>query len=118
MISNRPSPVLLVVLYGDAGTPKAVACGPAGDLIAGLNLDQLDRICAATLTEPDRHTALRTLERLLNATADLVDRLGLVLQTAPEPLPPITEDDIHLMCWIAIVPEPVRERAGSAARPR
>lgn len=34
--------------------------------------------------------------------ADLADRLGLVRQPAPEPLPPITEDDVRLVCWIAI----------------
>ncbi|MET8332183.1 Eco57I restriction-modification methylase domain-containing protein [Streptosporangium canum] len=68
--NNRPSPVLLVVLYGDVGTTKAAACGPAGDPITSLNLDQLGRICIAALAEPDRHTALRNLERLLTAAKD------------------------------------------------
>lgn len=30
------------------------------------------------------------------------DQLGLIRQPAPEPLPPITPDDIHLVCWTAI----------------
>lgn len=34
--------------------------------------------------------------------AALADRLGLVRQPAPEPLPSITEADIYLTCWIAI----------------
>jgi hypothetical protein len=32
----------------------------------------------------------------------LADQLGLIQQPAPEPLPPITPDDIHLICWTAI----------------
>lgn len=48
------------------------------------------------------HTpAAETVTRL----ADLADRLGLTPQPAPEPLPPITEDDIHLVCWLALSPE-------------
>jgi hypothetical protein len=35
--------------------------------------------------------------------AELADRLGLVRQPAPEPLPAIEEDDIRVMCWIAII---------------
>ncbi|MER7209965.1 hypothetical protein ABT340_23150 [Streptosporangium sp. NPDC000239] len=67
---NRPSPVLLVVLYSDAGTTRAAACGNDGDPITELTVDQLGRICRATLAEPDRHTALRTLERLLTTVKE------------------------------------------------
>jgi hypothetical protein len=31
--------------------------------------------------------------------------LGLQPPPAPEPLPPITEADVHLVCWLAVVPE-------------
>jgi hypothetical protein len=31
--------------------------------------------------------------------------LGLRPAPPPEPLPSITGDDIHLICWIAIVPD-------------
>lgn len=34
----------------------------------------------------------------------LADTLGLTRQPAPEPLPPIDDDDIHLICWTAILP--------------
>jgi len=42
-------------------------------------------------TKPDRLLAL-------------ADNLGLVRQAAPEPLPPIDDDDINLICWSAIIP--------------
>ncbi|MEU4835992.1 helicase-related protein [Streptosporangium sp. NPDC023615] len=45
-----------------------------------------------------------TARQRVDHLAELADRLGLVRQTAPEPLPQITEDDVHLMCWIAITP--------------
>jgi hypothetical protein len=47
-----------------------------------------------TLSTPGKAT------RLLG----LADQLGLTRQPAPEPLQPITTDDIHLICWTAIVP--------------
>jgi superfamily II DNA or RNA helicase len=34
----------------------------------------------------------------------LANNLGLIRQAAPEPLPPIDEDDIHLICWSAVIP--------------
>jgi hypothetical protein len=43
-------------------------------------------------------------ERLL----DTADQLGLTRQPAPDPLPPIADDDIHLICWTAILPAAVR----------
>ena len=39
------------------------------------------------------------------ALAELVDQLGLTASTRPQPLPPVTEEDIHLLCWLAITPE-------------
>lgn len=68
--NNRSTPVLLVVLYCDAGTRKATTCGIVNDLVTALALDQLGRICRAALAEPDRHAAQRTLERLLNTVKD------------------------------------------------
>jgi hypothetical protein len=32
-----------------------------------------------------------------------VRELGLAPSPAPEPLPLITQDEIHLVCWLAIV---------------
>ncbi len=34
----------------------------------------------------------------------LANDLGLVRQAAPAPLPPIDDDDIHLVCWTAVTP--------------
>ncbi|MFJ4599630.1 hypothetical protein [Streptomyces griseoluteus] len=39
----------------------------------------------------------------VNRLLALADHLGLVKQPSPEPLPEITSDDIHLVCWTAIV---------------
>jgi hypothetical protein len=39
------------------------------------------------------------------AIAARVEELGLEPSPPPEPLPPITEDDVHLVCWVAIVGE-------------
>jgi hypothetical protein len=47
-----------------------------------------------TLTERDKATRLLAV----------ADHLGLVRQPAPQPLPSIDLDDIHLICWIAILP--------------
>jgi superfamily II DNA or RNA helicase len=38
------------------------------------------------------------------AVAEKVEELGLEPSPAPEPLPAITQDDVHLVCWIAIDP--------------
>ena len=34
----------------------------------------------------------------------LADHLGLIRHPAPQPLPPIDYDDIHLICWTIILP--------------
>ncbi|MEU5995929.1 hypothetical protein ABZ806_43715 [Spirillospora sp. NPDC047418] len=71
--SNRPSPVLLVVLYGDAGGPvKAATCGTQGDpsTATDLDVDQVAQVCDVALREPDRHGARRALERLLTGVKD------------------------------------------------
>ncbi|MFF1930235.1 Eco57I restriction-modification methylase domain-containing protein [Streptomyces sp. NPDC058228] len=70
--ANRSAPVLLVVLYADAGNSKAVVCGTQGDpsAVPGLEISQLERVCSAALREPDRHAAHRALERLLVGVKD------------------------------------------------
>jgi hypothetical protein len=54
-----------------------------------------DALTAAGLS--DRERVARLLE--------VADRLGLAVQPAPQPLPPIESDDIHLICWTVILPE-------------
>ncbi|WP_204018675.1 Eco57I restriction-modification methylase domain-containing protein [Sphaerimonospora thailandensis] len=68
--NNRPSPVLLVVLYGTAGATKAAACGILDDPIVDLDVDRLGRVCVSALAEPNRHEAQRTLIHLLTALRD------------------------------------------------
>ena len=41
----------------------------------------------------------------VRAIAILVAELGLEPSPPPEPLPAITEEDVHLVCWLAITPE-------------
>lgn len=44
--------------------------------------------------------------QMVEKIAVIADEYGMVKPAPPEPLPPISEDDIHLICWIAIVPTP------------
>lgn len=66
----------------------------------------------------DSLTARSKAHRLLS----LADHLGLVQQSAPEPLPAIEPDDIHLVCWTVILPDQVelqqalQRRTGSPSR--
>lgn len=46
-------------------------------------------------------------EGKVEALQDLANRLGLTPPPPVQPLPPITPDDIHLVCWTAITPTPV-----------
>lgn len=71
--ANRPSPVLLVMLYpGGAGPAQAAAIGTAGDPTPIFDLDvaRVERIAMAVLREPDRHAAARTADRLLTGLKD------------------------------------------------
>lgn len=72
------------------------------DLVARLEAPYTSRILReirevlASAGLPDRARITGLLE--------VADRLGMVTQTAPEPLPPIEADDIHLICWTVILP--------------
>jgi len=76
---GRPSPVLLVVDYPDHGTGRASICGPVGDnppVVSGLELAQVERLCAAALLEPTRHVAVRFLVAMLDGLhAELIPGL-------------------------------------------
>ena len=66
--ARRPSPLLLVVAYREDGHDRATVCGPAGDsppLLAGIELSQAERLCAAALAEPNGHAAIRFLVAML-----------------------------------------------------
>ncbi|MPZ15673.1 MAG: hypothetical protein GEU73_14835, partial [Chloroflexi bacterium] len=65
---GRPSPVLVVVAHPDHGTERAMICGPVGEnppVVGGLELAQVERLCAAALAEPTRHVAVRFLVAML-----------------------------------------------------
>src|SRR6266511_2223513 len=61
---GRPNPLLVVVAYRDGTVDRATLCGPVGDnppVVGGLELAQVERLCAAALAEPTRHIAVRFL---------------------------------------------------------
>lgn len=61
---RAPNPLLLVAAYEDDGMWKASICGPAGNeppVETGLELGQVERMAAAALAEPTRHSAIRFL---------------------------------------------------------
>ncbi|MQA88070.1 MAG: helicase [Streptosporangiales bacterium] len=60
---------------------------------------RIQRAIREVLTD-DRADRRDKVDRLLS----LADQLGLARQPAPEPLPPITSDDVHLICWTAVIP--------------
>ncbi|BBY96386.1 hypothetical protein MGALJ_60550 (plasmid) [Mycobacterium gallinarum] len=65
---GRPSPVLLVVGYPDAGGIAVAVCGPAGEnppVYFDLDISRIERLSTAALAEPTRHAAQRCLLRLL-----------------------------------------------------
>ncbi|PWS42344.1 hypothetical protein DKT74_22775 [Streptomyces sp. ZEA17I] len=70
--NRRAAPVVLVVGYLDDGTWKAAVCGTKDDpaVLPDLNLDQVERICTASLEAPDSANAERTLHRLLAGLKD------------------------------------------------
>ena len=46
--------------------------------------------------------AIEAAQRII----DVVAFYGLTKVDSPEPLPPITEEDIGVVCWMAVLPEP------------
>ena len=82
---------------------------------AGISVEEADRICDA-LEAPYPERIVRTVRAAMGASDDpseqvrqiaqVVQEQGLHPSPAPEPLPEITEDDVHLVCWLAITPEP------------
>lgn len=71
--AGRPAPVLLVVTYTAPNSdPLAAVIGTSDDPapVTGLSVDRLERVCASVLAEPDRHSAVRAIERLLVGLKD------------------------------------------------
>ncbi len=81
---NAPSPLLIVVLHPGVAGPAASVCGPVPPSpapVVGLPRDQVERIAATSLAEPNRHAAVRFLQEVLpEADSQLpgVRNIGLV----------------------------------------
>lgn len=81
-----------------------------------MTLEEADRL-VDVLETPYPERTLRQVRRVLasavtasekvEALAQLASDLGLEPGTPLEPLPEVDEDDVHLVCWLAIVPSAV-----------
>lgn len=80
---------------------------------ASMTTEEADRLVEA-LEAPYPERVVRTIRSVMGmdgsdtekveAIARAVTELGLEPSPPPEPLPEITGDDVHLVCWLAIVP--------------
>ena len=78
--------------------------------------DEIDRAVDA-LQAPYQERVVRSVRSALNADGEpaeraaavlaVIDDLGLEPYATPEPLPEITPDDVHLVCWQALTAAPV-----------
>lgn len=99
--------------------PVPSAMNRAADLVRsntppGMTLEQADRLVEA-LQAPYPERIVREFRRLLGSDdspteqaaemARLATEIGLEPTPPPQPLPEIEADDVHLICWLAIVPE-------------
>lgn len=85
-----------------------------GHTPAGMTLEEADRLVDA-LQAPYPERVVRQFRRVLDSgwppaqqaeeIARLATELGLEPPPPPVPLPEIESDDVHLVCWLAIVPE-------------
>jgi len=70
---HRANPVVLVVVYPTPdGTERAAVCGPHGDsppVEVGLEVGQVERLCAVALAEPNRNAAAALLQNHLKDVA-------------------------------------------------
>jgi hypothetical protein len=65
-LGRRATPVVVVTLWGN---DQAAICGPKGDdlaLVGDVDREQIERLCDAALSAPDRHAALRLLSHALD----------------------------------------------------
>ena len=79
-----------------------------------LTQDQVDR-AIDTLHAPYPQRTIRTFRAAMKATQDpsqqaqkildVITNLGLEPYVPPKPLPEITPDDVHLVCWLSLVPK-------------
>lgn len=84
------------------------------DHAIGVDIEVIDRAVEA-LEAPYAERILRLFRNAMAVDApqeraalvlELVDELGLEAPPPPEPLPEIHPEDVHLLCWLALVPRP------------
>lgn len=99
-----------------APVPKAMH--DAADLVRGNRPDEMTVEAQEQLVEsllaPYPERVLKRVRRVLVSDADGSDKVRELVELAaeegmrppppPEPLPEITADDVHLICWLSIVP--------------
>jgi hypothetical protein len=100
--------------------PVPVAMARAADLVRNskppeMSVEDADRL-VETLESPYPERTLKLVRAALassqdpveqvRAVAQLASELGLEPSPKPELLPEIDHDDVHLVCWLAIIPEP------------
>jgi hypothetical protein len=82
----------------------------------GMAIEDIDRAVEA-LEAPYAERILRLFRSAMSIddpqqraarVVELVDELGLEPPPPPEPLPEINSDDVHLVCWLALVPRPAQ----------
>lgn len=82
------------------------------DHAMGVDIEAIDR-AVESLEAPYAERILRPFRSAMAIEApaeraaailELVDELGLEPPPPPEPLPEINPDDVHLVCWLALVP--------------
>ena len=80
---------------------------------ATMTIEDADHLVEA-LEAPYPERVVRSIRVAMGAPGSDVERVQLIAQTVselglepsppPEPLPEITTDDVHLVCWLAVVP--------------
>ena len=86
---------------------------------AELTQDQVDR-AMDSLAAPYPERTVRTIGAAMSASDDpakqareiirVIKALGLEPYVPPEPLPEITEEDVHAVCWLALTGNPSTDR--------
>jgi hypothetical protein len=81
-------------------TPPEMTRVEADELVNRLNGNYNQRIQAVfrAILRSDDHDTEKARQ-----LAEQADEFGLQAAPAPEPLPAITTDDVHLVCWLAVV---------------
>lgn len=82
------------------------------DHAVGVELESIDR-AVEVLEAPYAERILRLFRNAMavefpadraQAILQLVDELGLEAPPPPEPLPEVNDEDVNLICWLALVP--------------